>query len=179
MKRIAICMMIVFFPVFLFADVLILKDGREIKTNYYWKEDRNRIGYFHDGTTKYIERGLIDWETMKNRRVPATANRQPYQAPTRSPVAVQKVGNPVARINRSKVIVDVKAKLAGKYSGSYHLQKTLLDGHMEAYEYLKRLPATDVNVQILGNLLKKYYPSFHLIKTLYEGNIKAYRQLNR
>lgn len=83
MKRIAICMMIVFFPVFLFADVLILKDGHEIKTNYYWKEDRNRIGYFHDGTTKYIERGLIDWETMKNRRVPASE-------PTKSTKKVKK-----------------------------------------------------------------------------------------
>jgi hypothetical protein len=85
----------------------------------------------------------------------------------------------VAQIDRSKAVSDIKAKLEAQYPGSYSLQKTLLEGHMEAYEYTKGLPATDVNAQILGNLLRKYYPSFSLIKTLYEGNIKAYRELNR
>jgi len=73
MKKIAVCIMIIFFPGFLCADVLILKDGSEITTNYHWKKDRNTIGYFQDGTTKYIESSRIDWEAMNSHRKTTSA----------------------------------------------------------------------------------------------------------
>lgn len=57
---------LIFFPVLLYADTLILRDGGEITTNYYWKEGFNRVGYFQDGTEKYINYNLVDWDAMAN-----------------------------------------------------------------------------------------------------------------
>jgi len=165
-----------------YCDTLIFKSGRQISGSQAWTEG-NQIKIIKFGEVIGFNKNKVaeikrTEPSIKN-NVSSTVTRQPYPVSANNYVATHKENNPVAKINRSKVITDVKAKLSERYSGNYHLQKILLDGNMEAYEYLKRLPSTNVNVQVLSNLLKKYYPSFHLIKILYDGNIKAYRQLNR
>lgn len=109
MKIITMCIIIIFSPVLLFAEVLFLKDGRQIKTNYYWKEDRNSIGYFKDGTTKYIQRDLIDWEAMKNHETasePTKSTRKKFKKSKESnnaaPHHAKYTGNGDDIINLSK-----------------------------------------------------------------------------
>ena len=65
MKTIIICLIFILLPSLLVAEILILKDGTEINTNHYWKEDRHTTGYFHDGTTKYVKTDLVDWDATK------------------------------------------------------------------------------------------------------------------
>jgi len=108
----------------------------------------------------------VKLEKERNRR------KRIYQAKLNS------LKNPICIVSASKARSDSLAKVREKYPGSYHLQGTLLKGHMDAYRKICALENNEVNNVILKRLVK-YYPSFHLIYTLYEGNMKSYNELYR
>ena len=81
----------------------------------------------------------------------------------------------------SDVLNVVKAKIAKKYPDNYSLQKTLIDGQKESYDFLGNYYPEDIPDDVLDRIKEKYarkYPlNFSLQKTLIEGQVKSYREL--
>ncbi|BBO83122.1 hypothetical protein DSCO28_36880 [Desulfosarcina ovata subsp. sediminis] len=67
LKNVYILLVIVIFPILAFSETIFLKDRTNINTNVYWEENKDLIGYFLDGKSKYIKKDLIDWNKTKER----------------------------------------------------------------------------------------------------------------
>lgn len=87
--------------------------------------------------------------------------------------------NPVCKINIDQLSKDAMSELELKYPSSYSLHRTLLLGHIQAYEELCAIKTNAAEAKVLKKHLDTYYPSMSLIKTLYEGDMKAYQELHK
>lgn len=100
---------------------------------------------------------------------------------TAPPPARQKtsgrITNPACLKSESEVSRDIKASLAQKYKGSYSLQETLYNGHMDGYRNICRMQITPELVPTLERLYQNYYPRYSLIWTLIQQEQKAYWRL--
>ena len=74
-----------------------------------------------------------------------------------------------------QAIARVRARLSKDYPDSYATQKMLLDGEIEAYNYMKTVP----NDNVKERLERDYPTSFATQKMLYEGEMKAKGELGQ
>lgn len=189
--------LIILLPAIAFADILILKDGTKIDSNYIYKKDYKTTGYFKDGNTQLISNELIDWEATEAARYERDKNNLPHEYESNrrktqpnstnnksskgafySPPRTS-TENPISLIPRSKAKNDLKKHLLKRYENSYSTVEMLLNNGMDAYDNLCTEPSNQVNDAILNNLLNRYYPSFSTIKMLFDSNKESYERLNR
>ena len=159
-------------------EVIILKNGNQIKTNYIWKT-QGKINCFSEGKEYSFDTDDVR-EIIKEKIVNLKQQdyNNSYKSSSVQTEVISRENNPISSIPRAKAMEDIKRSLAERYSGSYSTQKMLLDNNMQAYDRLSRLPPTNINNKILSGLKNRYYPSFSTISMLYDNNIKAYNDLN-
>jgi hypothetical protein len=97
-------------------------------------------------------------------------------APAR-PEPSRRIDNPACVKSESEVSRDIKVSLAQKYKGSYSLQETLYNAHMEAYRNICRMRVTPELVPSLERIHRRYYPHYSLMWTLIQSEQDAYRRL--
>jgi hypothetical protein len=77
----------------------------------------------------------------------------------------------------------VKKSIASKYPDNYSLQKILIDGQKESYDFLENYAPSsippDVLEKIKNNIVSKYPDNYSLQKTLIEAQVKSYLDLNK
>jgi len=97
-------------------------------------------------------------------------------APAR-PAPSRRIDNPACVKSESEVRRDIKVSLAQKYKGSYSLQETLYNAHMEAYRNICRMRVTPELIPSLERVHRRYYPHYSLMWTLIQSEQDAYRRL--
>jgi hypothetical protein len=88
-----------------------------------------------------------------------------------------RIDNPACVKSESEVSRDIKVSLAEKYKGSYRLQETLYNKHIEDFRNICRMRVTPELIPSLERLYRSYYPHYSLMWTLIQSEQDAYRRL--
>ena len=86
--------------------------------------------------------------------------------------------NPICDIEREMARSDALADHTERYTPSFSLIESLLQGDMEAYDTICSMDETPILLEILNEYAERYYPSFSLILSLTESDLEAFEKLS-